>query len=64
MELTSKIIAYESGEGDANDVLELFSGLIRSGLVWSLQGHYGRTATMLIEKGYLNYEGKILKRVQ
>ena len=49
MKLTEKIISYESGEMDANEVVELFQELIDSGLAWNLQGHYGRTAYALIE---------------
>jgi len=57
------IIAFESGELSANDTLTLFSELIKNGHAWTLQGFYGRTATDLIEAGYLNRKGEILKRV-
>jgi hypothetical protein len=57
----NKIIAYESGELNDNEVLELFSELIKSGECWHLQGSYGRTATALIEAGYINRKGKVLK---
>jgi hypothetical protein len=45
------IIAYESGELQEEEVIALFQRLINSGLVWRLQGHYGRTARALIEAG-------------
>ena len=45
------IISYESGTLDEESILELFQHLIDTGLAWSLQGHYGRTANMLIEHG-------------
>lgn len=45
------IIAYESGELGEDDTVDLFQSLIDSGAAWSLQGHYGRTATALIEAG-------------
>lgn len=62
MDLADKIIAYETGEIEGNRVLELFSELIKNGRVWTLQGHYGRMATNLINSGYLDRRGKILKR--
>ena len=48
-----EIIAYECGELDVQGTLTLFKHLIESGLVNSLQGHYGRTAVDLVENGYL-----------
>jgi hypothetical protein len=55
------IIRYEQGDLSNEDVLELFSYLIKSGLAWNLQGHYGRTAKSFVEGGYLSLKGKILK---
>lgn len=46
-----KIIAYEQGEMDEDETIEFFQELIDSGLAWSLQGSYGRTATALIRAG-------------
>lgn len=45
------IIAYEQGDLDEDEVIELFQHLVDSGLAWQLQGHYGRTAMALIEAG-------------
>jgi hypothetical protein len=45
----SQIIAYESGELDEDEVVALFQHLIDTGVVWSLQGSYGRMAAALIE---------------
>ncbi len=46
-----KIIAYENGQLDEEETVELFQGLIDSGAAWTLQGHYGRTAAALIDAG-------------
>ena len=46
-----KIIAYEQGDLSHDETIELFQSLINSGLAWQLQGHYGRTATALIDAG-------------
>lgn len=47
----SNISAYEDGDLGEDETVELFQDLIDSGLVWRLQGHYGRTASALIEDG-------------
>lgn len=54
MDQVDKIMAFESGELDDEGVIELFQELIDSGLVWKLQGSYGRTAKALIDAGYCN----------
>lgn len=59
MDQISAIIALESGELGLYETLELFGELIASGLVWGLQGSYGRTATHLIESGIIDRTGKI-----
>ena len=51
MELTDKIIAYEDGKLDEDEAISLFQELVENGMAWTLQGHYGRTAKFLIEKG-------------
>lgn len=50
----AKIIAFEGGELDFDEQVELFQELIDSGLAWKLQGTYTRTAKALIEAGYCN----------
>lgn len=60
MDTVSQIIAYEQGELDREQTLELFANLIKTGLVWQLQGHYGRTAARLIEAGLIDRKGNIL----
>lgn len=54
MDQVDKIIAYESGELSDEEIISFFQELINSGLVWQLQGHYGRTARALIEEGFCN----------
>lgn len=51
LDVTGQIIAYEQGELDYQDTLELFQHLIDTELCWQLQGHYGRTAARLIDSG-------------
>lgn len=53
-DLTSTIIAYEEGTLSDEQVLELFQYLVDTGMAWTLQGHYGRTAIHLIEGGYIH----------
>lgn len=55
-----QIVAYEEGELGWFDTLELFGELIKSGLAWTLQGHYGRTASDLIGTGQISPEGEVL----
>jgi len=58
--LTDKIIAYECGEIDLAGILQLFAELIKSGMAWTLQGHYGRTAKALIDAEYISEDGQII----
>ena len=51
LDLTDKIIAFEDGELTEEEVIELFQGLVDTGLAWQLQGFYGRTAKQLIDAG-------------
>lgn len=50
---TFEAIQIIEGETDADEVmiLEAWQHLIDTGLVWSLQGFYGRTAWRLIDLG-------------
>ncbi|AXQ61123.1 hypothetical protein SEA_HANK144_70 [Streptomyces phage Hank144] len=53
------VMSYELGELDARETVELFSLLVKSGMAWTLQGSYGRTANELIHAGYLTQDGAV-----
>lgn len=57
LDFTDRIIAYENGELDEDEVVELFQGLVDTGLAWQLQGSYGRAAHALIEAGLVSRPG-------
>lgn len=61
-DLVNKIIQYEDGEMENNEVLELFSELVKNGMAWTLQGSYGRMAQALITSKHLDSQGNIVKR--
>ena len=62
-DLIGAMMDYEMGDLENNEILELFSGLVKSGMAWSLQGSYGRQAMALIESGYIDQDGNILMEV-
>lgn len=56
----SKIVAFEEGELGYDETLLLFADLIKSGMAWSLQGFYGRTAQNFIDNEFISADGQIL----
>ena len=48
------MMSFECGELSEEKTLELFQGLVNSGLAWKLQGSYGRTARALLDAGLIN----------
>lgn len=52
MSIVDKIVEFEMGLLDDDNIVALFQELIDSGMAWQLQGSYGRMATSLIEEGY------------
>jgi len=61
--LLDYIVKFEGGDEDLTliETLAFFSYLIRSGMAWTLQGMYGRYAMNLINAGFLDKSGSILK---
>lgn len=55
-----QIMDYESGELNDKEIIEMFSNMVKTGSVWSLQGHYGRTAETFIFNEILDKQGNIL----
>jgi hypothetical protein len=58
-----QMMDYESGELNDADTLQMFSTLTKEGLQHGLQGHYGRAIFALIQDGWLDREGNILKKL-
>ncbi len=59
-DIASAIMDYEMGVVTTEEVLTLFSHLVRTGAAWTLQGHYGRVAAELIESGLLTRNGEVM----
>jgi len=53
-DLASALIDFEQGELDATDTVRLFQHLVDTGMAWTLQGFYGRTAARMIEAGLIH----------
>jgi len=53
-QLTEMLAEYESGNLDNDQTIKLFQELYDSGLVWNLQGHYGRLAYQMLEAGLIS----------
>ena len=46
-----RIIAFENGDLNNQEVVDLFQELVNDGSAWTLQGAYGRMAVSLIQSG-------------
>jgi len=51
-DLVNRIMDYEMGLLNENEIIKLFQELIDNGMAWSLQGSYGRMAMYLIKNGF------------
>ena len=53
MDTVSQIMAYENGEMEQSEMIAFFQFLLDSGMIYSLQGSYQRTAQQLIDAGLI-----------
>jgi hypothetical protein len=51
--MLDKILQYEQGEMNLDEMVEFYRELIETGLIHELQGHYQRTARQLVRDGLL-----------
>ena len=51
-DIVGQLMAFENGELGEAETVSFFQNLIDSGMVWGLQGSYGRMARALIDGGY------------
>lgn len=58
-DIVGRIMDYEAGMLEDDEVIELFAELVSSGMAWRLQGHYGRMATALIDQGFITQNGEV-----
>ena len=63
-DLTNRIIDYECGHLNDKQTLRLFSELLKTGMAWSLQGHYGRTASAMIDDGWIERNGTMTDKAE
>jgi phage antirepressor YoqD-like protein len=53
MDTVSQIMAYENGEMEEPEMIAFFQFLLDSGMIYSLQGSYQRTAQQLLDAGLI-----------
>lgn len=47
------MISYENGDLSEQETIDFFLTILNSGIVWKLQGSYGRTAQAMIKEGLI-----------
>ena len=52
-DIVQELMAYETGELEEYEILNLFQYLVDSRLTYTLRGHYGCTAQRLIDAGLI-----------
>jgi len=57
LHLTNKIIEFENGEMEDEEVGHFFQELIDTELLWHLQGTYQRIARTLVDAGVCHWQG-------
>jgi|5B_taG_2_1085324.scaffolds.fasta_scaffold79694_3 hypothetical protein len=63
MNFVDRIMKYESDEMCEDEVVGLFQDLLNTGVLFHLQGHYQRTASMLLHHDVISLEDKDLENV-
>lgn len=56
---TATMIVEGVDSATDEEVIEAWATLIKSGVVWHLQGWFGRQASLLIKSGVISDEGEI-----
>jgi hypothetical protein len=53
MNLAERVLLYETDQMSEQEMIKLFQDLVDTGMAWKLQGHYGRTAMILLDAGVI-----------
>ncbi len=57
-DLIDRLIQYEEGDMELEEIADLFQQLVDSGMINSLQGHYHRMAEALAKDGWIKLKSK------